>query len=195
MKRDSMIFYASFHQAAKALEKDSEKAALYDAIFEYALFGKEFELTGTPRAMFLLIKPQLEANIRKYRNGKRPKQKQNVSKPEAPIKQTGSKTEGNVNVNVNDNDNDNVNVNENVNVNKGRFTPPTPTQVSNYAKEQNKSIDGERFCDFYESKGWMVGKNKMKSWQAAVRNWLKDKDSPNGQQNISLKIGKHPDLI
>lgn len=59
--------------------------------------------------------------------------------------------------------------------NKGRFTPPAPTQVSDYAKERGATIDGERFCDFYASKGWMVGKNKMKDWKAAVRNWVKDK--------------------
>lgn len=52
-----------------------------------------------------------------------------------------------------------------------RFTPPTYEQVSTYCKERNNTVDAERFLDFYESKGWMVGKNKMKDWKAAVRNW------------------------
>ena len=52
-----------------------------------------------------------------------------------------------------------------------RFTPPTYEQVSTYCKERNNTVDAERFYDFYESKGWMVGKNKMKDWKAAVRNW------------------------
>ncbi len=52
-----------------------------------------------------------------------------------------------------------------------RFTPPTYEQVSSYCKERNNSVDANVFIDFYESKGWMVGKNKMKDWKAAVRNW------------------------
>ena len=52
-----------------------------------------------------------------------------------------------------------------------RFTPPTHEQVSTYCKERKNTVDAERFLDFYESKGWMVGKNKMKDWKAAVRNW------------------------
>lgn len=52
-----------------------------------------------------------------------------------------------------------------------RFTPPTYEQVSTYCKERKNTVDAERFLDFYESKGWMVGKNKMKDWKAAVRNW------------------------
>ena len=57
------------------------------------------------------------------------------------------------------------------------FVPPTPLQVKEYAASLGKHIMGHDFCDFYESKGWMVGKNKMKSWEAAVRNWCK-KDKP-----------------
>lgn len=52
-----------------------------------------------------------------------------------------------------------------------RFTPPTTEEVRQYCAERNNGIDAERFVNFYESKGWMVGKNKMKDWKAAVRNW------------------------
>jgi hypothetical protein len=47
------------------------------------------------------------------------------------------------------------------------FKPPTPNEVQEYSS----TIDAERFCDFYESKGWLIGKNKMKCWKSAVRNW------------------------
>ena len=57
------------------------------------------------------------------------------------------------------------------------FFPPTPDEVKAYCSEKGYVIDAERFIDFYESKGWMVGKNKMKDWKAAVRNWARgDKD-------------------
>ena len=55
----------------------------------------------------------------------------------------------------------------------GKFTPPTVTEVSSYCKERKNDVDAERFCDFYQSKNWMVGKNKMKDWRAAVRTWEK----------------------
>ena len=53
-----------------------------------------------------------------------------------------------------------------------RFSPPTPDEVREYAASLKIDMDGEPFCNFYEAKGWMVGKNKMKSWQAAVRGWI-----------------------
>ena len=52
-----------------------------------------------------------------------------------------------------------------------RFTPPTLEEVKTYCEERNNGIDPQRFIDFYDSKGWMVGKNKMKDWKAAIRTW------------------------
>jgi uncharacterized protein YdaU (DUF1376 family) len=51
----------------------------------------------------------------------------------------------------------------------GTFVPPTPKDVSAFME----ICEAEKFCDFYESKGWLVGKVKMKSWQAAARNWAR----------------------
>lgn len=53
------------------------------------------------------------------------------------------------------------------------FTPPTVDEVKAYCIERGNNIDPESFIDFYESKGWMVGRNKMKDWKAAVRTWEK----------------------
>lgn len=52
-----------------------------------------------------------------------------------------------------------------------RAIPPSPEQVTAYALSIGYSIEGQEFCDFYESKGWVVGKAKMKDWCAAVRTW------------------------
>lgn len=51
------------------------------------------------------------------------------------------------------------------------FVPPTVESVSEYCRERGNDIDAEEFVDFYQSKGWMVGKNKMKDWKACVRTW------------------------
>ena len=50
-----------------------------------------------------------------------------------------------------------------------RFLPPTEEEVKQYCLENGYTLDAQRFVDFYECKGWMVGKNKMKNWKAAVR--------------------------
>lgn len=52
-----------------------------------------------------------------------------------------------------------------------RFTPPTVDQVKAYCEERGNYVDPQRFVDHYTSNGWMVGKNKMKDWKAAVRTW------------------------
>lgn len=51
------------------------------------------------------------------------------------------------------------------------FVAPSVEEVSAYCKERNNGIDPQSFIDFYDSKGWMIGKNHMKDWKAAVRTW------------------------
>ena len=53
---------------------------------------------------------------------------------------------------------------------KKRFIPPTLEQVAEYVKQRGSKVDPQGFIDFYESKGWMVGKTPMKDWKAACRN-------------------------
>lgn len=64
-----------------------------------------------------------------------------------------------------------------------RFTPPTPEEVQQYCSESGHYIDADAFVDFYSSKNWMVGKNKMKDWKSAVRNWeRRDKEKPHTER-------------
>ena len=87
---------------------------------------------------------------------------------ERPVKdhaQTTERPQKDTNNNVN---NDN---NVNNNNNKGRFTPPTVEEVAEYCQQRKNNISPEAFIDYYTSKGWMIGKNKMKDWKSAVRNW------------------------
>ena len=66
-----------------------------------------------------------------------------------------------------DNDSDSDN-------NKNIFKQPTIEQVKAYCLERNKGVDPDRWFDFYVSKGWLVGKTKMKDWKASVRTWEKE---------------------
>ena len=68
---------------------------------------------------------------------------------------------------VSDNVIDNVKETQRIN----KFIPPTLSDVINYCTERSNNVDANKFIDFYESKGWMVGKNKMKDWKAAIRTW------------------------
>lgn len=130
--RDSMVIYRSFVESMRGLPAE-DRLALYDAITGYGLDDEQPELSGILHGMFVLMKPQLDANKRKYENGKRggrpsgvspgvtektkTKPKETKTKPketnnkpnETKSKPKETKSKPNVNVN----DNDNVNVNEN----------------------------------------------------------------------------------
>ena len=73
-----------------------------------------------------------------------------------------------------------------------RFTPPTLAEVQSYVAERHSPVDPQEFIDFYESKGWMVGKTPMKNWKAACRNaekwerWAKAADPKEKTPDNSL---------
>ena len=70
-----------------------------------------------------------------------------------------------------------------------RFMPPSVEEVRAYCQERNNGIDPETFVDFYEAKGWFIGKNKMKDWKAAVRTWERErKKNGNPVRTISNSL-------
>lgn len=66
-----------------------------------------------------------------------------------------------------------------------RFSPPTVEEVAAYCDERGNNIDPQHFVDYYAARGWMIGKNHMKDWKAAVRTWEKSDKKTN---NIFLEI-------
>ncbi|MDU1892239.1 MAG: hypothetical protein E6767_16265 [Dysgonomonas sp.] len=75
--------------------------------------------------------------------------------------------------------------NKEKNVKKNRFEKPTIEEISLYCSERKNEVDAHQFFDFYQSKDWMIGKNKMKDWRAAVRSWeIK-------QRNVKHPFTKH----
>lgn len=72
------------------------------------------------------------------------------------------------------------------------FTPPTLEDVTAYCQERKNKVDPQRFIDFYTSKGWFVGKNKMKDWRAAVRTWEKEDNAKHdGRQYTDEELKAH----
>lgn len=58
-----------------------------------------------------------------------------------------------------------------------RFVKPTVEEIRAYCTERSNGVDADKFWDFYEAKGWMVGKSPMKDWKACVRTWEEKRDS------------------
>ena len=161
--RDSFVFYRSFYEALAELSHSQQTKVLM-ALCEYALNGKEPELTGAPSAVFKLIRPQVDANNKKYENGKkggRPvnstgsesEENQDKTKRKPKRNQSRTKQEPNVNVNVNDNvnvnENENENENENGNGNDARARaradalPPLSDEIQSILNEMEADDDQE----------------------------------------------------
>lgn len=112
--RESFVFYKSFYQSIKELDTEYQ-VEIYNAIFEFEFNGKVPDLSGVSKSIFTLIIPQLEANNKRYENGKK------GGRPITKTKPNNNQTITKVKPNVNDNVNVNVNVNDNDNVNKNMY--------------------------------------------------------------------------
>jgi hypothetical protein len=64
-----------------------------------------------------------------------------------------------------------INKNKEIIIINKYFNKPSLLEIKNYCVERVNNVDPEAFFDFYESKGWLVGKSKMKDWKAAIRTW------------------------
>ena len=90
-------------------------------------------------------------------------------------------------------DNTNINItNNNITYSnkKALFKKPTLDDVKSYCIERNNNIDADAFLDFYESKDWKIGKNKMKDWKAAVRTWERREVKPKTMGKLHSQINE-----
>ena len=172
--RDSFIFYRSFFEATKSLTTE-QAADLYYAICSYALDRKELELAPVQKALFSLIKPQLDANHKRYLNGlKGANSGKKGGRPKTPKKpqRNPKKTP-----NVNDNVNDNVNVNENI----YRKFAHLYINLNDYEKLVNE-YGSEKVIDILDQIENYKGNTKYKNLYLTAKNWLK-RDNLNTQKN------------
>ena len=92
-------------------------------------------------------------------------------------------------------DNTNINI-TNTNLTdsnkKALFKKPTLDEVKNYCILRKNNIEAESFIDFYESKDWLIGKNKMKNWKACVRTWeSREKKNPKTMSKIDMQLNEY----
>ena len=177
MERESCVRYRSFTKAIDLLPEANQLNA-YRFIINYWLFGTEPEQSIDPvaYAIFLMAKPQIDANNKKFLNwlkGWRPKWEwENLKKPNS--NQTVSEPKPNVNANVNENVNGNENVNENE---KKKKTKQKKEEVEelNKNKKLNKKVV---YSDLFEEFRKVYPKKKSKqqartAWNNAI-NWWND---------------------
>ena len=182
MKRDSFVFYRSFFEAIEKLKKN-DKLTVYSHLCKYALGEEVGELDGVPGAIFDLIKPQIDANLRRYENGTKGGRPKTETKPNHNLDVT--KTEPNVNVNENVNGNENENVNVNVSGSDSStehthtsFNRPTNPELAQEIIEKGYTMNAasiQGFIDYNEERSWKM------DWREALRKWNQQerKQKPN----------------
>jgi len=85
-----------------------------------------------------------------------------------------------------------INNNKEIKIINKLFTIPNISEVESYCLERKNNIEAESFINFYDSKGWMVGKNKMKDWRACIRTWeMREKNKPIKTSKIDSQINEY----
>ena len=192
--RESFVMYTANIDQILLLNME-QRGNLFTAIMLYAADKELPQMDGMTQMAFSFIKAQLDRDNQKYQKmvesrreagklGGRPKGSASFDKNSESKKANGffeKQTEAKKHDNDNVYDNDNVNdiKKKDTKVSKEKsFQPPSVENVREYCQEGGYKVDAECFVNFYESKGWMVGKNRMKDWKAAVRNWARNDQKP-----------------
>jgi hypothetical protein len=197
-KRNSFILYTDYSDHIDCLTLE-EKGLLFEALFEYAK-GIEVELSGAVKVAFCFIKAQIDRDSERYeevcekrrnagKKGGAPKGNKNAEKTTKNNQKQPKTTKNNQKQTKQpdtdtdtDNDNDTDTDNENdkdlknkkdlsKNSTRKKFIIPSIEEVRAYCQERNNRVDPEAFVAYYTAKDWMIGKNKMKDWKAAVITW------------------------
>lgn len=207
--RDGFIFYESFRNAMKGLPVETQ-LLLYNAISDYALYDIEpdFGIDGIASGFFTLMRPQIDANNRRRDVGARggrpskaiefeadnnqkeideePTNNQSETKAKPNSNQIVTKVEPKEKEKEKEKAKGNAKEKESFADGSCRFTKPTVEEIREYCWERGNSVDPQRFFDFYEAKGWKVGNQSMKDWQAAVRTWEgRDSGKPRAQASTN----------
>lgn len=177
LKRDSTIFYRSFYEAIRELP-DNVQIQIYNSIFEYSLNFMEVELDGMAKTIFTLIKPQLEANIQRYKNGKKGgRVNRNDTEMIPKHNQKGTKPEPNKNDNGNDNGNGNG-----IRERKESFYKSLTPSLEKYSQEllneffEYWSEHGEKDkkMRFEKEKSFGISR-RLSTWAKRQKQWEKEK--------------------
>ena len=166
----------------------AERGRLFTALLEYARTGAAPQLSGNERFLFPMMRAQIdrdqaeleelsiarsEAGKQGGRPGKQKKQMLSEKAKKANGFSESKKSKDKEKDKDKDNDEDKDEEERVGRTAPARrpFSPPEVEEIAAYCAERGNGVNPQQFFDFYESKGWMVGKNRMKDWKAAVRTW------------------------
>ena len=210
-EKESFILYTEQKEVIDNLT-DEDAGKLFKGIFDYAL-GNEPQFNNLLKLVFIPIRQQLERNAKKYAEIKEKRRiagakggKQKVANQANAnfAKQNQANQAVNVHDNVHANVHDNVHVNDNNNVylskdkykennntnsQKENLKKPTIEEIKNYCLERKNSINPSQFFDYYESKGWLIGKTPMKDWKAAIRTWEQNQSKNKNAKDTQDQTG------
>lgn len=198
---DKFTCFRSYHEATKELPADVYQES-WLAIMNYVFEGiVPDDLSPIANAIFCLTKPNIDKSLSRAEAGSKggrskpeTNDKQTSSKVQANLKQTASKLEANEkNVQaikdkgVRSKD---IGEKESIEKTKRRFVPPTHDELVTYSQEIGfTNFDADRFLDYYTANGWMVGRQHMKNWKAAVRNWKRqDEGESSSRQRSTISV-------
>lgn len=170
---ESFVFYRSFYEATEDLT-DEQLGKVMRAIAEYGLNENCIDMDAITKLAFTLIKPQLDANLRRRKNGAKGGRPVTEKEPNHNLDET--KVEANVNANVNANANKEKDSKESKKKSTA-FHAPSVEEVREYCESRGNSVDPQKFVDFYSGTNWFRGKTKIKDWKACVRTWEQRMDT------------------
>lgn len=197
--KKSFVAYADWKNVFDMLE-DDEAGRLVKHLFSYVNDENPVLDDRILKMAFEPIKLQLKRDLEKYEmvrerraeagrvGGKRSGEIRKQSEANEANASSVKQSEANEAVTDNGNDTVTVTVTEIVTVTdtdkekQGRFKPPSLLEVQNYITEKKyTSVNANSFWNFYESKNWFVGKNKMKDWKKAIAGWESRNNEKNGK--------------
>lgn len=199
MEIKGFTFWRSWHEQCELLD-DTDRLAYMDAIRRYAFDGtvpSKDSVSPIVYALFLGVIPNIDAGLNNALNGSkggRPRKNRIEKQQENPLfnppfenQERGLKSNKNLNLEFKEEvegefeeegEGEVSPLPPSKNSRENRFVPPSENEVAAWLKCEKQLSEREAgriamcFVSFYESKGWMVGRNKMKSWKAAVAGWL-----------------------
>lgn len=191
--RENFTFFSGYWDVLKDLPT-RDYNVLTKAIFEYVFEGKVPELKGVIKNYFSLMKPYIDASAERKKAGA-PKGNQNAKKENNAENNSKNNSETIKNNPKNNSLEIEIEKEKEIEVENKReskrekraaFSPPSLDEVTQYCLERKNGINPQTFIDFYEAKGWMIGKEKMKDWKAAIRTWeARNKDAPKTQATVA----------
>lgn len=202
MREHGFVFLPSYYEAIKGLDGAS-RLAIMDAILGYVFEETEPELSPLLKCCFTLLRPNIDASMKKYRanveNGKKggrpPKNKPDESLVETQPKPIDNPTETQLKPGENqekekEKEKDIWGTGKPSNAKK--FIPPSLEEVRAYCQERGNNVDPQRFLDHYTASGWMRGKTPIKEWKACVRTWEKKEEHTEHSRLESTFAGRKP---